>query len=123
MLKEFKVFNKRLNQVQVGKIGVEKRSDKELVIYCDYVHLFYGFHELMTDRIKVKMNNKTVTLIREKWTFNNVGMYFYTQEFRRRPHKDKVMPIINKLFQLAQEKDWDEFEKTYIQLIKTAGLY
>ena len=111
MLKTFEVFNRRLNQVQVGKIGIEQINDKELVIYCDYTHLFYGFYELMTDKILVKVNKKTVWLTRRKWTYHKVGNYFYTYEVIRRPKKDKVMPIINKLFQLAQEKDWDEFEK------------
>ena len=123
MLKTFEVYNKRLNRTQIGKIGIEKVSDKELIIYADYTHLFYGFYELMEDRIKVKMNKKTVWLTRQKWTYHKIGNYFYTYEVIRRPKKDKVMPIINKLFQLAQEKDWDVFIKTYIQLIKTAGLY
>ena len=123
MLKEFSIYNKRLGQRQTGKIGIQKINNKEFVIHADYVHMFYGFYELMTDKILVKVNKKTVWLTRRKWTYHKVGNYFYTYEIIKRPKKDKVMPIINKLFQLAQEKDWDEFEKTYIQLIKTAGLY
>jgi len=110
-MREFEVFDKRLNSYVRGKNGVE-RKENEVTIYADDIAVFYGFSTVARDRLTIKFCNKIIKAIRTGTAFNSVGMYFY--EFKEERRITKTPENMVKLYTLIKTLENMPDECTYI---------